>query len=115
MISCYETPGNRLDHEFFDEPCEVVSRESPLEGRGHVFVVLLEAQQSILDLLDAGEVIGSKCFALDDGEVDFDLVEPTGVHGAMYGDQVGKGIRQASHAGLPAMRGAVIQDRKSVV
>ncbi len=27
MISCCETPGNRLDHEFFDEPCEVVRHE----------------------------------------------------------------------------------------
>lgn len=30
--------------------------------------------------------------------------------GTMDGDQVGKGLRQASHAGLPAMRGAVIHD-----
>ena len=105
-----ETQGIGFGHEFFGQPCEVVSRESPIEGRGHGLVVLLEAQQSVLDVFDAGKVIGSECFALDDGEVDLNLVKPTGVGGTMDGNQVGKDLRQAPHAGLPAMRGAVIHD-----
>ena len=115
MMSCIETLGGKLGDEFFVQPCEVVSRESPIEGRGHGLVVVLEAQQSVLDLFDAGEVIGSKCFALDDGKIDFDLVEPTGVDGAVDGDQVGKGLRQASHAGRSAMRGAVMVLSQSLI
>jgi hypothetical protein len=50
--------GGRLDRERSGQPREVGSRESPVEGRSQALVVVLEAQQSVLDLLDAGEVIG---------------------------------------------------------
>ena len=90
MMSRGETQGIGFGHEFFGQPCEVVARESPIEGRGHGLEVLLEAQQSVLDVFDAGKVIGSECFALDDGEVDFNLAEPTGVDGTMDGGKAGQ-------------------------
>ena len=102
--------GRGLGQELSGQPCEVISRESPVEGRGHGFVVVLEAQQAIFDLSEAGEVVGSECLALDDGEVDLNLVEPTGVNRAVNREQVGKGLGQASHAGRAPMRGAVIHD-----
>ena len=95
MILGCETQGSRLSDEFSGQPGEVISLEPPIEGRSHALVVLLEAQQSILDLREAGEVVGGECLALDDGEVDLDLVEPTGVNRAMNGDQVGIGLGQA--------------------
>jgi hypothetical protein len=60
----------RLGRELSGQPCEVGSGDSPVEGGSHTLVVLLEAQQPILDVLKAGEVIGGECLALDDGEVD---------------------------------------------
>lgn len=51
-------------------------------GSYHALVVLLETQQPVLDLREAGEIIGSERFALDDGQVDLDLAEPTGVEKA---------------------------------
>jgi len=110
MLLGRKRQGGRLDRELSSQPCEVGSRESPVEGRRHALVILLEAQQSLRDLLDAGEIIGGEGFALDDGEVDLDLVEPTGVNRAVDRDQVGKGVGQASHAGRPAMRGAIIHN-----
>src|SRR3970282_127348 len=110
MMSRGKTQGRGHGQELSGQPCEVISRESPVEGRGHAFVVVLEAQQAIFDLGEAGEVIWGECPALDDGEVDLNLVEPTGVNVAMNWDQFGKGFGQASHAGLAPMRGAVIHD-----
>jgi len=110
MMSRCKRQGRGLGQELSGQPCEVISRESPVEGRGHGFVVVLEAQQAIFDLSEAGEVVGSECLALDDGEVDLNLVEPTGVNRAVNREQVGKGLGQASHAGRAPMRGAVIHD-----
>ena len=50
--------GGRFGEEFFGHLGEIIARESPIEGRSHALVVLLEAQQSILDLIEAGEVLG---------------------------------------------------------
>src|SRR3990172_10246924 len=84
--------------QLLDQLGKVFSIELPVEGRSHALVVLLEIQQSILYLLEAGEIVGGQNLALDDGEVDLDLIEPTGVNWSMNGDQVGKGFGQASHA-----------------
>lgn len=110
MILGRETQGSRLGEEFLGQLGEVIARKSPIEGRRHALVVLLEAQQSILDLIEAGEIIGSEGFALDDGEIDLDLVKPTGVNRTVNGNQVGIGLGEASHTGLAAMGGAVIHD-----
>lgn len=73
-------------------------------------VVILKSEQTILDLGEGGEVVGSEDFPLDDGEVDFDLVEPTGVNGGMDQDEVGVGFLEPLEGSLPAMGGAVIYD-----
>jgi len=41
------------------------------EGRGDCLVVRLEAEDSVLDILQRAEVVGRKRLALDDREVDF--------------------------------------------
>ena len=90
-MSSRKTQGGGLGQELSGQFCEVISCEPPVKRRSHALVVLLEAQQSILDLRETGEVVGGERLALDDGEVDLDLVEPTGVNR----DQVGKGLGQA--------------------
>jgi len=80
MRSGRKGQAGRVGHELSGQPGQVSSCESPVDGRSHALVVLLEAQQSVLDLRDAAEVIGSEGLALNDGEVDLDLIEPAGVN-----------------------------------
>jgi hypothetical protein len=68
----------------------------------------LEGQQSFLDSGQRGEVVGGKDFALDDGEVDLDLIEPTGMNRTMHDKQSWKFLLQPGNASCPAMRGAIV-------
>ena len=43
----------------------------------------MEVQQALGELVETGEVVRSQDFSLDDGEVDLDLIEPTGVDWTM--------------------------------
>jgi hypothetical protein len=60
---------------------EECAGELPAERRGDGVVVGRERGEAVADLAQAGEVVGCEGFALDDGEVDFGLVEPGGVPG----------------------------------
>ena len=53
---------------------KVVTREFPLKWRSDIFIVLLEAEESVFDFLKRVEVVGRERFAFNDGEVDFDLI-----------------------------------------
>jgi len=66
----------------FAEQCgEILSCEPPLEGFGDGLVVTRECQQALRQLLQGREVVGRQNLALEDREIDFDLIEPTGVNG----------------------------------
>ena len=80
-----------LGIELFEQVGEVGPGELPFERCGDALVVTLEAEEALLDVLKRGEVVGSESFALDNREVDLDLVEPTGVDRAVDGDQRGVG------------------------
>jgi len=80
--------------KFEEQVAEVTPSELPLERAGHGFVVPLEAQEPLLELGQGAEVIGGQPLALEDREVDLDLVEPTGVHRRMHRDD--RGICQES-------------------
>ena len=71
--------------------------EFPLEGLSHGFVVGLKCEQALFDGGQRWEVVGCKYLALDNGKVDLDLIEPTGMDGTMHGAR-------------PAMRGAIVHD-----
>ena len=58
---------------------QVSAGESPLKGSGGLLVVVLEGEQTLLEFEQGGEIIGSEDLALNDGEVDLDLIEPTGM------------------------------------
>ena len=62
---------------------EFFSGEFPLEGLGNLFIVFLKAEDSFRQVGQGNEVVGSKYFSLEDGEIDFDLVQPTGMDGEM--------------------------------
>src|SRR5438093_11097489 len=113
------TLGGRTEHgggsvHLFDELIEVGAAEFPLEGFGDGLVVLLEAQQTVLDIGERREVIWGQGFALDDGEVDLDLVEPARVDWAVDEHEIWESGLKASDRSLAAMRGAVVHDPKDV-
>src|SRR3972149_2717914 len=96
--------------EAFEESIEIGAGELPLEGRGNLLVVFLEPKESVFDLRQRREVVRGEHLALDDGEVDLDLVEPTGMNGAVHGNDVAEGSVQTTHAGAATMGRAVVHN-----
>jgi hypothetical protein len=87
-----------------------VTCEFPLEGLRHGLVVGLKGEQALFDRGQRREVVGGKDLALDDGEIDFDLVEPAGMNGTMDRNQARIFRLESGHAARPAMRGAIVHD-----
>ena len=75
--------------QFGEHVLEVLACEFPLKRFGVLLIEGLEFKESCLDRLQIMKVVGRKYFSLDDGEVDFDLVEPTGVYGRVDLDGIG--------------------------
>jgi hypothetical protein len=59
-----------------EEILEVVPVESPVEGPRGLVVASLEGGELFGQLFETGDVVGGEELALDDGEVDLDLVQP---------------------------------------
>src|SRR6266478_2988318 len=96
--------------EFCEEAFEIAASEFPLEWAGNSSVVLFESQEPLFHFGERGEVIGGEHLALDDREVDLDLIEPTGVHRSVDRGDRGPPLAHAVSAALPAMRGAIVED-----
>lgn len=60
--------------------------------------------------MQAREVVGCEDLALNDREVDLDLVEPTGVDRPVNELEAAELVLQAGDGSCPAMRGAVVDD-----
>jgi hypothetical protein len=65
--------------EFGEKRGEIGFSELPFEGLCGCFPVVLEVEQALRQLLQACEVIWGEDFSLDDGKIDLDLIEPTGM------------------------------------
>jgi hypothetical protein len=76
------------------------------EGDGGV----LEAKEAVLELAEGDEVIGRQNLALDDREIDLDLVEPTGVDRRLDENETRPGDAQARPGALAPVRGTVVDD-----
>ena len=66
-----------------EEIREVVAGELPLKRSGGGLVAILEGKESPSSVVEIGEVVGSEELALENREVDLDLVQPGGVYGQM--------------------------------
>ena len=75
-----------------------------------MLVVVLEAENALGDFVLGSEVSGREGFALEDREVDLDLVEPAGVLGQMYEGEFGEPGLEPVGGTLAAMDGAVVDD-----
>ena len=63
---------------------EVGAGELPFEGRGDLLIVPLEGEDALGDFALGREVGGGECLALEDREVDLDLVHPARVRGQVH-------------------------------
>ena len=75
--------------EVFEQRIEIAAGEGPLEGLGGLLIAILESHELVLERGEAREVVGREELALDDGEIDLDLVEPAGVDRGVDEDEVG--------------------------
>ena len=98
--------GTELNKEFG----EVLTGELPFEGPRSGLPVILKIQKTFGDGIEIGKVIGCQNLPLDNREVDFDLVEPTGMDGGMHERQAGVKITKAFGGSVATMRRAVIHD-----
>jgi hypothetical protein len=86
------------------EAVEVGAGELPLEWGGDSLVAAAECEQSLLERVEVGEVVGRQCLALEDREIDLGLVELTGVHRGVHEDQVVVRALQSVDRALAAVR-----------
>src|SRR5260370_12729518 len=99
-----------LGVQSLQEGLQCRSIESPIERMRLSIAELLVQPQSLLDFLQAGEVVRGQDLPLDDREVDLHLIQPTGMYGRMDQDRLTVGLPQSSYRRLTAVRGAVIHD-----
>jgi hypothetical protein len=105
-------PGGTAWLELGEEYVKVTASEGPLEWPCSPLIARLEGQQAPFKVGPGGRVAQCEEFALDDGKVDFDLVEPTGVDRRM--DQNDMGPLGAEPVGrwLTAMGGTIVSDQE---
>jgi hypothetical protein len=109
-ISCGKPTDGGVLLKSFHQALEVMASEFPFEGPGDLFIVILESEDSGLELLGGSEVVGRQDLSLKDREVDLDLVEPTGMHRSMHQDEVVPAALEPVDAGLTPVRRTVVDD-----
>jgi hypothetical protein len=94
--------------EFGEQSGEIAAGEGPLERLCRVDVVVLEAKKPFADGAERSEVVRREDLALDDREIDFDLIEPAGVNGGVHEDELRPlGLEPCDGAVAPMRRGVV--------
>ena len=98
------------DSQSFDEPGEVGSSELPFERLGEDLVPVLEGEDPGGELIERGGGGRREDLALEDAEVDLDLVEPAGMDRQVDEAQGGMLALEPLDRGLPTVRGTVVDD-----
>src|SRR5215472_520139 len=101
--------------EFFEKFGEVAPRVRPFERSNEGFVVPLKRQQPVLNGGQGPKVVRGDDLALDDGEIDLDLIEPAGVHRAKNQHEIGVPALQPFDRAWTAMRGSVVDNPENAV
>ena len=86
--------------------------EGPFERRGGPLIVALECKQTLFEIGQRVEIVRREDFSLDNGEIDFDLVEPTGVDWSVDEDCIRPLVAQTLDGFLATMSGTVVHDPK---
>ena len=107
MLGC---KWERFAVDFSQKSLKIFAGKGPLEGRCTAFVVGLEGEESLLEFGQRREVVRGKDFSLNDGEVDLDLVEPTGVDRGVDKNGVGPYGAEMIGGFLPTMSGTIVHN-----
>ena len=99
--------------ELDDERMKVTTREGPLEWLGGLLVAILEGHQTPFKLSQIGKVAWCEKLALDDGEVDLDLVQPACVNRRVDQNDVAPFYTKAGSGTRATMGRAVVGDKKN--
>jgi hypothetical protein len=86
-----------------EEPGEIATRELPLERLTNGLPVILGVKKALGDGVKVGKIIGSQNLPLDDGKIDFNLVEATGVDRTIHQNETGVLVLKALDGGHAAM------------
>ena len=73
-----------LRGQFFQPMVEIAAGKSPLEGLGDLFIMPFKLGQALRHHRQRGKIIGGEHLLLQDGKVNLDLIEPTGMHRPMH-------------------------------
>ena len=98
--------------EALQQHLEITPRELPLERFGNCLIMFLEAKEALFYFFEGTEVIWRESFALDDREVDLNLVQPTGMNGCVDRDDGRPLFLKAPDARLASVGRAVVHDPK---
>ena len=99
-----------LGFQFCKEPVQSSPVEFPFKRPWFSIAQFFVQPQSLLDLLQAGEVVWGQHLSLDNREVDLYLIEPAGMHRRMNQDRLAVGLPQSAYCCLATVRGAVVHD-----
>ncbi len=69
-----------------------------------------ELPKGVGDFIQGFEIVWREHFSLDDGKVNFDLIEPTAVNGSMDQMQTGVTLLEPLDTGRSAMRGTIVHN-----
>lgn len=75
-----------------------------------MLIALLKIHETLFELRERGKIVRSEYLSLNDGEIDFNLVDPAGMNGSVYKKSVGPSGSNAFNRFLTAMGRAVIHD-----
>src|SRR5215475_1252152 len=104
-----------MGFEALEKLRQLGTRKLPLErARLSVREGFVEVQP-LFDLFKTGKVIGCQHFALHDREVDFHLIEPTGMDRGMHDNEIGVGRGQSADSRLAPVRRAIIHHPKDTL
>jgi len=74
--------------------------------------VALEGKETLFEIGQRRKIVRREDFSLDDREIDFDLVEPTGVDRSVDEDGIRPFVAQTFYGLVAAMGGTVVHDPK---
>ena len=94
---------------------KIAAREGPFERFRGSLIAVLESGQAPPERAEVWKIAWREQLALDDGEVNLDLVQPTGMDWRMNQNGIGPFDSEAVGRPRPAMGGAIVRDKEHAV
>src|SRR6516164_2663836 len=102
--SCCKRDGSGLEQRLTQTSFEILASETPGEWPAKGGVASTEGVKGVRQFLEAGVVIRLEHLALDNREVNFDLVDPARIGRRVHDDDAGMARLQFFCCALAAMR-----------